>query len=246
MNFLASIFGKFLQGIYAIIPNFGVAIVLFTLLTRFILVPLYFKQIKSSRSMMKISPKMKEIQKKYAADKKTMQIKMTELYNEHGYNPFAGCLPSIIQLFLVLGMYRALRFPEQFVFLNPVELEAAASQAFLWIPNLNQPDFLSNIISTDILPFSNKLPGLMPIISSVFTYFSMAKMPAAPTPSGEEENNPMGGMMKTMKYVIPGLILFNGTLFRGSLMLYWTVGTMFALAQQMIVNKILDNSEEGK
>ncbi len=254
MSILPRLFGQILSVIFGIVHNFGLAIVIFAIITRVILLPLYIKQAKSSRAMAKIQPKMKEIQKKYAADKQTMQAKMMELYSEHNYNPFAGCLPSIVQLVLVIGMFRALRMPGEYVFTNPADLEAAASQAFLWIPNLNQPDLLSNVISTNILPFSNRLPGLMPIISAVLTYFSMKTMPGMASTNkygGTSANvaqpaddNPMSNMNKMFKYMMPAMVLIWGVSFTGSLVVYWAIGNVFSLSQQIIVGKILDNAEE--
>ncbi len=250
MSFLAEIFGKMLAAIYGLIPNFGVTIILFAIFTRALLVPFYFKQIKSSRITMKLQPKIKALQKKYANDRNTLNVKMLELYKANNYSPMAGCLPAILQIILVLGMFSALRQPELYVFTDQAVLNEATNQLFLWIPNLSQPDLLSNVISTDVISIADKLPGIMPIISAIATYFSIAQNPTMSAPPKTDLNQvpgqtePLAGMNRIMKIMFPGLILLYGVSFTGGIVLYWTVGTIFSMVQQVIVNKILEGQEE--
>lgn len=250
MDFLAVIFGKVLAVIYGIIPDFGFSIVIFAVLTRAILAPIYFKQIKSSKITMKLQPEIKALQKKYANDRNTLNVKMLELYKKHNYNPMSGCLPAILQVILVIGMFSALRQPEKYVFSDPATLEAATHQFFLWIPNLSKPDLLSNVISTDVLAIAGSLPGIMPIISAIFTYLQLAYSPTMSAPPKTDPNqvpgqsDPLSGMNRTMKVVFPVMILFYGVSFTGGIVLYWTVGTIFSLVQQVIVNKMLAQQEE--
>lgn len=245
MGFLANIFGQIIALIYNLVQNYGLSIVFFAIISRALLIPFYIKQQKSSQVMMAIQPKIKQIQKKYAADQMTMNKKLSDLYREHGYNPLSGCLPSIIQIILVLGMFTALRKPEIHVFTDPEVLRVATSQHFLWIPDLSQPDLLSNVISTNLLPFAEKLPGLMPIISSVLTFLSMHFMPTPGAPQGDDPAaNPMGGMTKVMKILFPVLILVYGVSFTGGIIVYWTVGTIFSLVQQIVVGNMLKRKQE--
>lgn len=254
MGFIAETFGHILRIIYNLIPNFGVSIIIFGILTRLLLVPFYFKQIKSSKVMMKIQPRIKELQKKYAKDAKTLQIKQLELYKEYGYNPMAGCLPTIIQFVLIIGMFNALRNPGIYVFTDPEVLKEATNQYFFWIPNLSKPDLLSNVISTDIFAFSANLPGILPILSAVMTYFQLAYAPTMSTPAkapssqgqGAQQNDYFSNMNKTFKIVFPVLILLYGVSFDAGIIIYWTIGTIFSLAQTYFVNKILDRQEESQ
>jgi len=113
------------------IPNYGLAIILMTILIKLALFPLTQKQLKSMRDMQAIQPKMKYIQEKYKDDPTLMQQKMMELYKEHGVNPFGGCLPLLIQMPIFIAFYQSL-YNFKFV--------VAAHASFLWIPNIGKPD----------------------------------------------------------------------------------------------------------
>ena len=106
MSILGYPLGWIMWAIYKVVNNYGVALILFTVLVRLALFPLSVKQQKSSAKMQVFQPKMQEIQKKYANNKEKQQEEMMKLYEQHGYNPMAGCLPSIIQMILLFGMQR--------------------------------------------------------------------------------------------------------------------------------------------
>src|SRR5919202_5399354 len=92
------IFSLSLAGLYALVRNYGVAIILLTVIGRLILLPLSVKQIKSMREMQKIQPEVKKLQAKYKGDRQKLNEEMMKLYKEHGGNPFGGCLPLIAQM----------------------------------------------------------------------------------------------------------------------------------------------------
>ena len=111
--------------------SYGAAIILLTIVVKMILYPLTVKQVKSMKAMQELSPKMKKIQEKYKDNPQLMQQKVGALYKEAGVNPLAGCLPLIIQMPILMGMYYAL-----YNFQYPTE-EAAK---FLWLPSMSAPD----------------------------------------------------------------------------------------------------------
>ncbi len=90
--------------LYTVIPNYGICLILFTVMVRAILFPLSIKQQKSSAKMSVFQPKMAEIQKKYANNKEKQQEEMMKLYQDHGYNPMSGCLPLLIQFPILFGI----------------------------------------------------------------------------------------------------------------------------------------------
>ena len=127
------------------IPNYGLAIILLTVIIKMVLYPLTKKQMLSMRSMQQLQPKIKEIQNKYKGkDQQLMQQKTMELYKEHNINPMAGCLPLIIQMPILIALYRALY---KFEFINP------AHANFLWVSNLSNID-----------------PYILPFLAGVTTY----------------------------------------------------------------------------
>ncbi len=233
MSIFAEVFGYLLGLIYNLVQNYGVAIIIFTLLTKLILMPFTIKQLRSSKAMAALQPKMKEIQEKYKDNKEKQNQMMVELYKEHNYNPLSGCLPLLIQFPIIIGLFTALREPGTYVFVNnPDLLELATQQSFLWMKNLSDPDLISNIFSTGPAWLIG-LPGLMPVMSAALTYFQMNSMNSAQTSGSAGQNS----SMKMMQTIFPVMILFWGKSLSAGLILYWTVGSLFQLVQQYLMNK---------
>ena len=104
--------GAVLAWLYGLVGNYGVSIVILTVLIRVVLLPLGIKQIKSMQAMQAIQPKVKEIQKKYKNNKQKAQEETMKLYRESGVNPLGGCLPLLLQFPILISMYAVLRAPE--------------------------------------------------------------------------------------------------------------------------------------
>ena len=132
------------------VGSYGLAIILLTVIIKMILYPLTVKQVKSMKAMQDLSPKMKKLQEKYKDNPQVMQQKVGALYKEAGVNPLAGCLPLIIQMPILMGMYYALY---NFTYPSP---EAAQ---FLWLPSMSESDPLY----------------ILPVLSA-FTTFLQQKM----------------------------------------------------------------------
>jgi YidC/Oxa1 family membrane protein insertase len=111
---------------HSYVGNWGWAIVLFTILVKIILFPLSYKGMLSMQKLKDLAPKMKDIKEKYKGDSAKMNMKMMELYKNHGANPLGGCLPLLLQIPIFFALYRVL--------LNADELQGA--QWILWINNL--------------------------------------------------------------------------------------------------------------
>jgi len=128
MTYLVNMLYSFTVMIH--LPNYGLAIILLTVIIKIALYPLSLKQMRSMVIMQQLAPKIKEIQEKYKAkDPQKMQKKVMELYQEHNANPMSGCLPMLIQLPILIALYRALlKFP----YPDP------AHAGFLWISSLSQ------------------------------------------------------------------------------------------------------------
>jgi YidC/Oxa1 family membrane protein insertase len=104
--------GWVLARIYDVIPNYGLSIIVLTILIRLILLPLGIKQIKSMQHMQAIQPKIKELQKKYKNNKQKQQEETMKLYREAGVNPLGGCLPLLLQFPILISMYSVIRAPQ--------------------------------------------------------------------------------------------------------------------------------------
>ena len=124
-------------------PNWtwGLAIIGLTIIVRLILFPLTWKQFASAQAMQAIQPKIKELQKKYKSDRGKLQQETMKLYQEHRVNPFASCLPLVLQLPVFISLYAAIKGlgPLSAHIYTP-SVDALNHASFLWIPHLGNPD----------------------------------------------------------------------------------------------------------
>ncbi|SEH29659.1 MULTISPECIES: YidC/Oxa1 family membrane protein insertase [unclassified Selenomonas] len=111
--------------------SYGYAIILLTIIVKFLLYPLTVKQVKSMKAMQELSPKLKKLQEKYKDNPQVMQQKVAALYKDAGVNPLAGCLPLLVQMPILMGMYYSL---------YNLEYPSADAAQFLWLPSLSEAD----------------------------------------------------------------------------------------------------------
>ena len=213
-GFFATIIGYPMQWIYSVVNNYGVSIILVTIIIRLCLLPLYSKQIKNTAKMAEISAQQKEIQAKYARDRVKMNEEMNALYQKAGVSPMSGCLPLLIQLPIIWGLFALLRTP--LTYMTSPNMIAAVHENFLWIEDLCQPD-------------TSLLVGILPVLAGITTYFTSAGMGAA--------QGPGGGMASSMKYFMPVMIFVLGRSFPAGLTLYWTIGNVLIILQTWLFNK---------
>ena len=134
MDFLSNIVQQVITIIYHFISsfgvaNYGVAIVVMTILVKLLLYPLSKKQIESTKAMMELQPKMKAIQEKYKDDKQRLNMELANLYKSEGVNPLAGCLPLVVQLPIMIGIFYGIR-----------DFQYEGSTSFLWMESIAAPD----------------------------------------------------------------------------------------------------------
>ena len=217
-GFFATIIGYPMQWIYSLVQNYGISIIILTIIVRLCLLPLYAKQIKTSAKMAGLQAKQKEIQTKYANNRQKMNDEMQALYQKEGISTMSGCLPLIIQLPIMYGLFALLRNP--LTYMKAGNMIAAVHESFLWISDLSQPD-----------------AWLLPIIAAVTTYFTSAvNMGGSQAP---------GGMMSSMKYLMPIMIVLMARSFPAGLALYWTIGNVVMIVQAFIFKK-KDNKKKAQ
>ncbi len=140
-------------------PSYGLAIIIMTILIKLLLSPLTAKQIASTKAMSRIQPKMKELQARYKDDKVTLNQKLSELYKKEGVNPLAGCLPLIVQMPIMIGIFYGIR-----------DFQYAGPSSFLWMSSIADPDPLY----------------ILPILSALTTFIqSKQTMPPSDNPQGK-------------------------------------------------------------
>jgi YidC/Oxa1 family membrane protein insertase len=163
---------RFLSMLYRATGNYGWAIILFTILTRVVLFPLMRKQYHSMAKMQRLQPKMKRIQQRFKDDRQLMQQKTMELYRKEGVNPMGGCLPLLIQLPILILIWRAILHSAELIHLSP---------GFLWVPDLSMHDpyFILVVVTTGIMivqqwvmtPKTGETPGSQKYLGYVFPIF---------------------------------------------------------------------------
>ena len=135
-NWFGSILGYLLWFLYEIVPNYGVAIILFTIITKLLLVPFSIKQQKSMAANSKMAAKQQEIRTKYANDKLKMQEEMQKLMEQEGVNPTSGCLVTLIPFPIMLGIYYTVLYPLQNVLHISVDSINKATALLSQIPGV--------------------------------------------------------------------------------------------------------------
>jgi YidC/Oxa1 family membrane protein insertase len=221
--------------------NFGVAIILFTILIRLITHPLTAAQIKGTAGMQKLQtdPRYKEMQEKYKNDKEGMAQAQMALYKELGINPFASCLPLIIQFPLIIGLYQSLykamantpldmlilsRHLYSFIDLNRL---IPINNQFLWM-DLSQPERV-------FLPF---LPDfgipLLAIIVMVTTYLQ-SKLMTPPSTNPKDQSAMMGNMMNIY---MPFLMFYMSYTLASGLALYFIISNVVSVIQYAVLGKV--------
>jgi YidC/Oxa1 family membrane protein insertase len=210
------------------VGNYGVTIIIFTLIVRGALFPIFASQIKGQLKMQTIQPKMQEIQRKYADDKNEQSKQLGQLYKDEKYNPMSGCLPLLIQLPIIWALFTLLRNPMPYIH-GHEEMLLAAHESFLWIQDISQPDL-----------------WILPIAAGVATYFSFAltMMQTKGSPSQQALGGQMGAMNTLMKYFFPVMIVVMGRAFPAGLTLYWFFGTVFAIGQTLILRRVRRKDQE--
>jgi YidC/Oxa1 family membrane protein insertase len=136
-TWLGDLMSNALIFINGMVNNYGIAIIIFTLIIKLILYPMTAKQTKSMKAMQDIQPEMEKIQKQYKDNKEKQQAELMKLYKEHNVNPAAGCLPMILQLLILIPLYRAI------LGMNEIMMDAS----FLWIGSLAKADVALVIIN---------------------------------------------------------------------------------------------------
>ena len=209
-----------LKAFYAIIPNYGVGIILLTILVRMITTPLTLKQLRSTRGMSKLKPEIDAINVKYRSEPQKKQAAIMELYAKHHINPMAsctgGCLPMLIQMPIFFALFM--------VFGRAIELRG---QPFVgWISDLSRSDVIWNGLT---IPFI--MPdglAILPIVMVFTTYFQTKQSMSQMTDPAQQ---------KMMVWMMPAMMFLFSAVMPSGLVLYWIISNLWGIGQYAIVNR---------
>ena len=230
MGIIAKPIGYLLALIYKLVGNYGISLIILTVIVKLVLYPLYAKQIKSTANMSDMSEKAKEIQNRYANDKEKMNEEMQKLYAETGFNPMSGCLPMLIQFPIIMGLFALLRNPMKYMPNDPT-LMFANHESFLWIKDLAQPDL-----------------WILPIAAGLATFFAFSMNSAMNMQQPGANPGQQKAMNAIMKYFFPLSILWLARSYPAGLAIYWAGGQFMQIFFNLRINKIKDqmNAEKEK
>ncbi|MDW9415725.1 membrane protein insertase YidC [Sinorhizobium meliloti] len=210
---------KMMDFFFRLFGNFGIAILITTIVVKLIFFPLANKQYASMANMKKVQPKMEELKKKFGDDRMGLQQAMMQLYKEEKINPLAGCWPILIQIPVFFALYKVIY----------VTIEMRHAPFFGWIQDLSAPDPTTIINLFGLLPFEGPAflhLGIWPIIMGVTMFLQMRMNPTPPDPTQ--------AMLFTW---MPVVFTFMLASFPAGLVIYWAWNNTLSILQQGIIMK---------
>jgi YidC/Oxa1 family membrane protein insertase len=237
-DLFVSLFVNVLLWIYDVVgQNFGLAIILFTILTRIVTWPLNASQMKSTKVMQDLQndKEWQDIQKKYAKDREKLAQEQMRIYRERGVNPFASCLPTLIQLPIIFALYQSITRSLATTPLALLQLTRSISSfldvsaliplnsKFLWM-DLGRPEFVP--------VFGFNLPTLAIIVA--LTTYIQTKLT---TPPSSNPNDQSAAMARSMSLTMPLMLGWFALTFPSGLAVYFVTSNLLGIAQYAMMGK---------
>lgn len=194
--------------------NFGVAIILLTLLVRGIMFPVAQRQFASMAAMRAIQPKMKVLQERYKDDRPKLQEETMALYKREGVNPLAGCLPVLLQIPVFFALYKVLM----------VAIDMRHQPFVFWIKDLSAPDPKHLLNLFGLLPFDPPALlglGVLGVLLGITMWLQFKLQPAQPDPAQQQ-----------VMAIMPWMMMFIMSPFASGLLVYWITSNILTIAQQ--------------
>lgn len=189
--------------------NYGLAIILFTLIIRTVLAPLYVAQIRSSRKMMQLSPKLKELQKKHGKDREALTKETMALYKEYNHNPALGCILPLVQLPILWSLFLVLRD----IASHPPVPHHVYTSGFLWMNSLGHPD----------------QAHILPIVAGI-TQWITQRMMLQPT------SDPQQRQVNQIMQFLPIMIVVFAWAYPAGLAVYWVTSNFYMMVLQYFIS----------
>ncbi len=223
--------------LYHVFGDFGLSIVVLTLLIRLVLFPLTLKQLRSTKGTQALQPLLADLKKKYANDPRALQAATMALYKEYNINPVAGCLPLLIQMPVLYGLYYAMRnlltaghitpaIVNQNIYPFLYHFTTTPDFNLRWFTFLNAHWYLS--LATPDKTY------ILPVLAGLAT-FAQLRMSQARMPQTAGKKDMMTQQMQIMSFIMPFFTFFIALSFPAGLALYWTTSSIFSMVQQYFV-----------
>ncbi len=271
---LTPVLGPVLRFIYNVVNNYGLAIIIFSIVVKLLTFPLSIKQYKSTLAMKKIQPELTKLQKKYANDKEKLQKEQMDLYSKYDINPAAGCLPLLIQMPILFALYRVIMLPLTYIagiaddtvskiseVLGLAEggTNAVMQSQIKMAEMLNNPDNLAKV--ADLVPDFKGIDfnflGLNLAETPEFGFTTISVLWIIPVLAGLTSylsmyvSNKTSGMseeqasqMKGMSYVMPFMSVYFCFILPCGMGIYWIINNVIAIVQQVVLTKFLGKGDD--
>ena len=219
--------------LYHLFGDMALSIIVLTVVIRLILFPLYMKQLKSTKATQAIQPLMADIKKKYAKDQRAQMEAMQALYKEYGVNPAAGCLPLLVQLPVLYGLFYALDTALKNPTLSGInQLIYPFLPHFSQLPNVNL-EWFTFLNSHWFISLGAPDPThILPVLAGLATFIQLRMSQPRTTTATK---NAMSQQMQIMQFIMPFVTFFFALNFPAGLAVYWTTTSIFSMVQQYFV-----------
>src|SRR6266540_2702559 len=248
--------GWVLARIYDLVPNYGIAIILLTLVIRVLLLPLAIKQIRSMQAMQVLQPKLKEIQKKYKGNREKVTQETMALYKEYGASPLSGCLPLLLQFPVLIALYAIIRFPNGLAHVphDNIKPIGQPQDSRLYVDILNQK---TKFLGVNLLCSASQAGSIQKLavkgypdaqiklkngldcghgVPSRIPYYLLSALMIGTTYFQQRQmqraSPAVNQQQQALTRIMPLLFGFWGFIFPAGLVLYWTTTNLVQIAQQ--------------
>ena len=270
-QFIANIFGYLLEWLYnGIGQNYGIALILFTIILRIILLPLTIKQQKSMKKTTELQGKMQEIQFKYKNNPELMNKEILDLYKRENVSPFSGCISSLVQILIILSVFYLVSRPLTYMkkidtgiienYRNEISAENDGKISNYYEIEIIQKkaaqdenikvnmDFLgldlSKVPSQNMTDIKVYIIPILYVISSIFSIRMTTGKTKKKEQNGSSEPDMTQQMNKSMSYMMPIMAVSIAFVAPLGLALYWLVSNILMILERIVINKYVDSKEE--
>ncbi|MDO8140438.1 MAG: membrane protein insertase YidC [Candidatus Brocadiales bacterium] len=209
----------FLNAVHRVIPNYGISIIILTIIIKAILFPLTRKSQISMFRMQQLQPMINQLKEKYKHDKQRMGKEQMLLFKKYGANPMSGCLPMLLQLPVFFALFRTLQ----------LSFEMRQAPFLLWVNDLSRPDTLLHFAFS--IPFIGNTLNILPLIMTAASFAQMKLTPKAP--AADPQAQAQQKMMSFMP-IIFAFILYH---MPSGLTVYWTTSTIFSIIEGLVIRR---------
>ncbi len=211
----------FLNAVHRVIPNYGISIIVLTIIIKAILFPLTRKSQVSMFRMQQLQPMIHQLKEKYKHDKQRMGKEQMLLFKKYGVNPMSGCLPMLLQLPVFFALFRTLQ----------LSFEMRQASFMFWITDLSRPDTL--MLLPFSIPFLGNALNILPLIMTGASFAQMKVTPKAPAA------DPQAQAQQKMMSFMPIMFAFILYHMPSGLTVYWTTSTIFSIIEGIVIRKTI-------